>query len=653
MLTFQSSNNIIITKRSNYSSLPKNSDKKEKTSNNFYKTKNKQNYLFNKTTLSLSTLKLKSKSNKTNKNIISPITRRKISNANSPKKIKSKPKYNKKKFENKNIKENFKKSKSNQNVMKIYDNNPLKKDKNNINNENLQNNILLTITNDFNHYPVPEPMPIKISKNNNIFSDRGRTSKINNYFNPSNILSNIDLDKNEMKYNNYEKLQSERKYYSNLQKFFENNSSKELKKHKKNNINLINNNNFQNFIQNINNINNNENYDNYNNNYNNAYDKKMIFILSSLDLDNIINKFNYNCINFNDLFLLTKQDLIEMKIPIGQRNRLMHFLDNYKIYAKNYDFNEIKKYLDMYKNIYANNAFIDKCKNADTMPNFIDSKNYMNYTAKNRDNNSQDNGKKNDLFFKEKIINKKNEAKKFLNNNILESDINNKTKDFEIDNSNLIKTNLNSEISNINNIPENISNIKPNKKEIVNISTFQRNISNIDSNKNYPTFSSISNSKGTSMEEITYQDNNAVKKNNKKSYSTITTNIELSDTAATSTTLNNKIKTNHFLQKCNNLLNEVDNFNTIYSQLKQKSQNRNKQISLLLNKKNNFDYYKDRINYNDYNEINLGKEKTNQYNEIYNDDNYYLNECDFNELNSLQEESTRDLNKELKLNLWK
>ena len=149
---------------------------------------------------------------------------------------------------------------------------------------------------------------------------------------------------------------------------------------------------------------------------------------------------------------------------------------------------------------------MDKCKNADTMPNFIDSKNYMNYTAKNRDNNSQDNGKKNDLFFKEKIINKKNEAKKFLNNNILESDINNKTKDFEIDNSNLIKTNLNSEISNINNIPENISNIKPNKKEIVNISTFQRNISNIDSNKNYPTFSSISNSKGTSMEEINYQD---------------------------------------------------------------------------------------------------------------------------------------------------
>ena len=643
MITFQSSNNIIITKRSNYSSLTKNSDKKEKTSNNFYKTKNKQNILFNKTTLSLSSLKLKSKSNKNNKNMVNSNKKKKASNVNSPKIIKSKNKNNKQKFEN-----NKENTKSNPNAKNICNINPMKKDKNKINNENLQNNILLTINNDFNHYPIPEPMPIKISKNNHIKSDREKLNKNNDYFSPTNILSNIDLDinKSEMKFNYYEKFQSEKNYYSTLKKFFETNSSKELKKHKKNNINLINNNNFQNFIQNINNINNNEKIDN-----NNDYDKRMIYILRNLDLDNLINKFNYNCINFNDLFLLTKQDLMEMKIPIGQRNRLMHFLENYRNCAKNYDFNEIKKYLDIYKNMYTNNAFLSKSGNVDTTPNFINSKNYRDYRGKNT-NNSKDNENIKDFFFKEKIINNKaKDAKNLINNKIIESDINDKTKDFEIDSSNLIKTNLNSEISNINNTPNNISKIN-NKKEMANISTFQRNSSNIESNKNYPTFSSISNSKGTSIEEINYQDNNNInKKNKKKNYSTITSNIELSDTAATSTTINNKIKSNHILQKCNNLLNEVDNFNTIYSQLKQKSQNRNKQISLLLNKKNNIDYFRDKINYN---EINLKKNKTNDDNKIYSVDNdYFYDEYVFNQLNSLQEESIRDLNKELKLNLWK
>ena len=171
----------------------------------------------------------------------------------------------------------------------------------------------------------------------------------------------ININKNDFIFNNIEKTQSEKKYYSNLQKFFENNHFKDTKKNRRSNINLTNNkNNFHEFIKNINN---NDNYDYINNNrnkFNIVYDKKMIYILKSLNLDNLINIFASNCIYFNDLFLLTKKDLIEMKIPIGQRNRFMHFFEKFKSDAKIYDFNEIKKYLDIYKNNYINNVFIDE-----------------------------------------------------------------------------------------------------------------------------------------------------------------------------------------------------------------------------------------------------------------------------------------------------
>ena len=43
-------------------------------------------------------------------------------------------------------------------------------------------------------------------------------------------------------------------------------------------------------------------------------DEKLLFTLKSLNLNQLINKFLNNCINFNDLFLLTKQDLNEINL---------------------------------------------------------------------------------------------------------------------------------------------------------------------------------------------------------------------------------------------------------------------------------------------------------------------------------------------------
>ena len=80
-------------------------------------------------------------------------------------------------------------------------------------------------------------------------------------------------------------------------------------------------------------------------------DKNILYLLTNLNLQNLYNNFISNCIGFTDLFLLTKDDFVEMKIPIGPRNRILHFLYEYKKLAKNFDFNELSNFLNYYKKI--------------------------------------------------------------------------------------------------------------------------------------------------------------------------------------------------------------------------------------------------------------------------------------------------------------
>jgi len=83
-------------------------------------------------------------------------------------------------------------------------------------------------------------------------------------------------------------------------------------------------------------------------------DNNILYLLTNLNLSYLYNTFILNCISFNDLFLLTKDDFIEMKIAIGPRNRIMHFLSEFKKYGKNFDFMELSTFLNYYK------KFIDK-----------------------------------------------------------------------------------------------------------------------------------------------------------------------------------------------------------------------------------------------------------------------------------------------------
>ena len=76
-------------------------------------------------------------------------------------------------------------------------------------------------------------------------------------------------------------------------------------------------------------------------NVRNIIDIRLMAFLHNLNLDYLDNIFKNNYINFKDLFLLTKDDLIEMKIPIGPRNKLIHYIELYKKSMKNYELEDI------------------------------------------------------------------------------------------------------------------------------------------------------------------------------------------------------------------------------------------------------------------------------------------------------------------------
>ena len=599
MITFHNSSNIIVTKRSSNQSQGKKSciERNESTSNGRQRKINNKNNSLKRNTLTSFRV---NKTKKISKNMINLNASIKSPSNITVKNLKSGLLTKKGNKGNHRQNNNSTKSKQNTDCNIFNDNLKLIKNRNNQNikkrnnengNNNCENNLiqnngenLANISNQYKKIPSHEPISVKINKNNNYFSNRNIYN--NNFFN------SID---NNIKQNEYDNIQT-------LGNNLENNKYDEIKVHKRSSTNYINNNYYNKFVQNINNINNNEDNNSKNNKKEcNECDEKVAYVLKVLELESIIDKFSSNFISFNDLFLLRRQDLLEMKVPIGKRNRLLHFLEKYKNIAINYDFNEVKNYLYKYKNLYKNNLFIDK----DVIPN-------INTISSNKTNiKIDDNINNNDLSTSKR-------------NNIIINDN--------------LKSILQLENKSIHINKDELNKLLNNKSELS------------EKNKNITIFSSISNSK-RSIDDLNFKDSFQDKSTlikgiiNPKNYSTITTNnIEENETANTNE--NNIVSSSHFYQKCNTLLNEIDNFNTLYNQLKQKSQDRNKKLYMLLNKKNNIEYVRDKINSGKL-ETEIQKENI-KTNELYNMSNNHFIDYNFNELFSLKEENVRNLNNELK-----
>ena len=136
-------------------------------------------------------------------------------------------------------------------------------------------------------------------------------------------------------------------------------------------------------------------------------DKNILYLLTNLNLQNLYNNFTSNCIGFTDLFLLTKDDFVEMNIPIGPRNRILHFLYEYKKIAKNFDFDELSNFLNYYKKII-NKPLTNEINNNKLMilTHNINNKsfNFFNRTKLNNYNKNQIKIKKDEFKIKKKLI---------------------------------------------------------------------------------------------------------------------------------------------------------------------------------------------------------------------------------------------------------
>ena len=113
---------------------------------------------------------------------------------------------------------------------------------------------------------------------------------------------------------------------------------------KKNDINYLNkfdftkNDSFGHLMQNKNIL----NYKEYNkNNINKTnIDPRLEVTLSYLDINSTLPTFITNNISFNDLLLLCKKDLIELGFSLVERNRILHFSQEFKRYGKKYNIQE-------------------------------------------------------------------------------------------------------------------------------------------------------------------------------------------------------------------------------------------------------------------------------------------------------------------------
>ena len=353
----------------------------------------------------------------------------------------------------------------------------------------------------------------------------------------------------------------------------------------------------------------------------NSTDVKLNFTLSNLELNELKNVFEDNYIFFEDLFLLTKEDFIEMKIPIGPRNRLLNFIKKYKNYAKTFDLNELSSFMNKYKDSINSNE-IDTTigetpstnnKYKSTMTNSKEKK----LNISNLEEETNNNNKNNIIDDLNEIINQNNNNNKRCNTykTIESRNYNDEDIDTEKDNN-----------KNNNNVNKNIfSNSLFNEFTSYATDLKDSNFDFVDVN-NTKNQNKLNKSNMLKIECL----NSLISKNN----SPFITNNDLIQNKNNKVGNQNiyvktksKMQQNTYYKNFQNIFSEIEKYQMNYEKMKKENDDRNNKINNLLDKKNktNIQYLKMKL-------------KNSKY---YNDED-------------LVNESARDLNKELqKINFLK
>ena len=360
----------------------------------------------------------------------------------------------------------------------------------------------------------------------------------------------------------------------------------------------------------------NNNNDKLNKNIN--IDIKLNFTLSNLELNELKNVFKNNYIFFEDLFLLTKEDFVEMNIPIGPRNRLLNFIKKYKNYAKNFDLNELSSFMNKYKesinSIEVNNTLGETPSTNNKYKSTMTTETNKNKGDSKEKRLNISNLEEGDSLLKHKIKKKNNikdDLNEIINNNYIDENNNKrfntyKTIETKDNNENDFDNNLNSNDINKNFFSNSLF------KEFTS-NTTELNDVNIDIND-------LNQNKKNSLKN-TYM-NNLISKNT----SPFITNNNIVPVIINKN--NNKQNINNkknkgqstYYKNYQNIFLEIEKYQTNYEKMKKENKDRNIKINYLLEKKNkaNIQYLKLKL-------------KNSKY---YNDED-------------LKNESVRDLDKEL------
>ena len=353
-------------------------------------------------------------------------------------------------------------------------------------------------------------------------------------------------------------------------------------------------------------------------NKNNNIDIKLNFTLSNLELNELKNVFKNNYIFFEDLFLLTKEDFVEMNIPIGPRNRLLNFIKKYKNYAKNFDLNELSSFMNKYKesinSIEVNNTLGETPSTNNKYKSTMTTETNKNKGDSKEKRLNISNLEEGDSLLKHKIKKKNNikdDLNEIINNNYIDENNNKrfntyKTIETKDNNENDFDNNLNSNDINKNFFSNSLF------KEFTS-NTTELNDVNIDIND-------LNQNKKNSLKN-TYM-NNLISKNS----SPFITNNNIVPVIINKN--NNKQNINNkknkgqstYYKNYQNIFLEIEKYQTNYEKMKKENKDRNIKINNLLEKKNkaNIQYLKLKL-------------KNSKY---YNDED-------------LKNENARDLNKEL------
>ena len=365
-------------------------------------------------------------------------------------------------------------------------------------------------------------------------------------------------------------------------------------------------------------------------------DKKILFILINLGLENLFSKFKDNLITYNDLKFLEKNDFIEMKIPIGPRNRIIHFIQELKKNGTDLDFEELRNFIVNYKklisghkpktrNVNNNNYIENKIINESNLNDkYFENKNSQNnsfllssqFESENYENISKTCMNKNDIKYNNSVFtnNKPNinileEYKSFnysnkVNNNkkknyflsdIEEKFENEKAKDTKIksnkndDDLNYLLNNQKDEC-NYNKRNNNIKNFKKNNTvNNINKTNFPYNFKNKKISHTNPNNSSM-----IKYKEYIPKPTNRKKIHNKVKCNSVSVkkmipnkNININNSLYS----NNSCLSKNLLSKLEIINKEVEKYQNNYERLKIETKRRNKNVIRIL-ANNSFGYKK-------------------------------------------------------------